>query len=216
MSLFALLGLALALGLRHAMDPDHVAAVAAITSRTRRLAPAAWLGLVWGLGHTLTVFVVGGAIVAFNLVVPPRVGLSLEFVVAIALIVIGALNLGRTPPHRHDDLARVPAGRAFVVGLVHGLAGSAAIALLVLATVRRPLDAALYLLVFGAGTLAGMVLVTTGFAAPISAASVRWPAAPRIARVATGLVSLVFGLWLAWQIGVVNGLFGTTPRWDPH
>ena len=217
LNLVAVLGLALALGLRHASDPDHVAAVAAIAARTRRLAPAAWLGAVWGLGHTLTLFVVGGAIILFNLAVPPRVGLALEFGVALALIVVGALNLG----HRHDHQDRaeeppLPAGRAFVVGLVHGLAGSAAVALLVLATVRDTLHAIAYLAVFGFGTVAGMMLVTTGFAAPLSAASNRWPAVGPGVRFATGLLSLVFGGWLAWQIGVVNGLFGAAPSWTPR
>jgi len=216
-SAFALLGLGLALGIRHATDPDHVVAVAAITARTRRLLPAALLGVVWGLGHTLTLFVVGAAIIAFNLVMPPRLGLALEFAVAIALIAVGALNIG----HRHGETAHandapLPAGRAFGVGLVHGLAGSAAVALLVLATVRDPFWACLYLLVFGLGTLIGMVLVTTGFAAPLTMATARWPWLSGRIRLATGLLSIAFGAWLVWQIGVVDGLFTAAPHWDPH
>ena len=97
----ALLGLGLLLGMRHAMDADHVVAVAAITARTRHILGAAWLGVVWGLGHTLTIFAVGVAIILFNIAVPPRVGLSFEFAVALALIVVGLLNLNR--PHTHDD-----------------------------------------------------------------------------------------------------------------
>src|SRR5207237_6206536 len=78
MNPLALLGFGLLLGLRHAADPDHVVAVSAITARTRRVLGAAWLGVVWGLGHTLTLFGVGVAIILFNLVVPPRVGLAFE------------------------------------------------------------------------------------------------------------------------------------------
>src|SRR6185295_13260176 len=129
-----LLGLALVLGLRHAADPDHVAAVTAITARTGRVRPAMWLGVVWGLGHTLTLFAVGAAIILFNLVVPPRLGLSLEFAAGLALVVVGLLNLNPrddglspSPDERPNGL---PVRRAFLVGLLHGLAGSAAIALL--------------------------------------------------------------------------------------
>jgi len=227
----ALLGLGLALGVRHATDPDHVVAVMAISSRTRRWLPAAKLGAVWGLGHTLTVFVVGSLIIVFNLTVPPRVGLALEFAVALALIAVGALNLG----HRHaaaggersadaelvrDAASRpeaaVPAGRAFGVGVVHGMAGSAAVALLVLSLIQDPLWACLYLLVFGLGTLIGMALVTAGVVAPVALAARRWPGLQRGARFATGALSIAFGLWLAWQIGVVDGLFGAAPTWDPH
>lgn len=162
----ALLGLGLLLGLRHAADPDHVVAVTAIAARTRRVLPATLLGIVWGLGHTLTLFGVGAGIVLFNWVVPPRVGLAMEFCVALALVVVGLVNLRRGRPGSGlaGDAGRPPAGRAFAVGLVHGLAGSAAVALLVLATVRDPRWACAYLLVFGLGTLAGMTLITTGFA----------------------------------------------------
>ncbi|MCC6651933.1 MAG: HupE/UreJ family protein [Candidatus Eisenbacteria bacterium] len=219
MSPLALLGLGLALGIRHASDPDHVVAVAAITARTRRLLPATLLGAIWGLGHSLTLFVVGGAIVAFNLVVPPRVGLALEFAVALALIVVGLLNLGRGHAHLHAQMTAdvpMPKWRAFFVGTVHGLAGSAAVALLVLATVRDVGTALAYLLTFALGTLIGMALITTGMAAPLAMGAARWPRFATSLRVATGLLSVGFGLYLAWQIGFVDGLFGAHPTWDPH
>ncbi len=223
MSPLALLGLGLVLGIRHATDPDHVVAVMAISARTRRWLPAASLGAIWGLGHTLTLFGVGALIILFNLTVPPRIGLTLEFAVALALIVVGALNLG----HRHahpvvgaDPVSAseppLPAGRAFGVGLVHGLAGSAAVALLVLSLIHDPWWACGYLVVFGIGTLLGMVLVTTGFAAPYTFAARRWPGFELGARFVTGAVSIAFGLWLVWQIGFVDGLFSSAPRWTPH
>ncbi|MEO5617098.1 MAG: high-affinity nickel-transport family protein [Candidatus Eisenbacteria bacterium] len=247
MSPLALLGLGFLLGIRHATDPDHVVAVIAISSRTRRWLPAAALGAMWGLGHTLTLFGVGTLIILFNLTVPARVGLALEFAVALALIVVGALNLGHRhaagtrdgevqPPgsaaqgrgggtHAEDALLRgtpgrpeaaVPAGRAFSVGVVHGLAGSAAVALLVLSLIPDPRWASLYLLIFALGTLIGMALVTAGVAIPLAHAARRWPRFEHGARLATGTLSIAFGLWLAWQIGVVDGLFGAIPRWTPH
>ncbi|HET9325468.1 MAG TPA: HupE/UreJ family protein [Candidatus Eisenbacteria bacterium] len=219
MQVLTLLGLGLLLGLRHAADPDHVVAVTTIAARTRRVLPATLLGIVWGLGHTLTLFAVGAAIIVFNWSVPPRIGLTLELCVALALVVVGLLNL---KPHRHDrselgqEPGRPPAGRAFLVGLVHGLAGSAAVALLVLATVGDPRWAFGYLLVFGLGTLIGMALITTGFALPVALAMNRWAHAGRLIRVSTGALSLAFGIWLVYQIGWLDGLFMGTPHWTAH
>jgi high-affinity nickel-transport protein len=129
--------------------------------------------------------------------------------VAFVLVIVGLLNLR---PHRHDvdDLGlpgRPPTFRAFGVGLVHGLAGSAAVALLVLATIEDPRWACAYLLVFGLGTLLGMAAISTGFAFPVALASERWPGARRMIRLSTGALSLVFGAWLVWQIGWHDGLF---------
>ena len=184
-----------------------------------------WLGIVWGIGHSLTLFAAGATIILFNLVVPARVGLSLEFAVGIALVAVGLLNLGSQRPVaggpsgdvRAGDARAVPIpmGRAFLVGLVHGLAGSAAVALLVLATVRDSRWACAYLAIFGFGTLAGMALITTGIAAPLALASRRFTGFARTARLATGAISLLFGAWLIYQTGWANGLFSAAPHWTP-
>jgi high-affinity nickel-transport protein len=172
---------------------------------------------MWGLGHSLTLFAAGAAIVAFNLAVPPRVGLSLELAVALALVTVGVWNLGsgRRAPEDTTGVSRGGA-RAFVVGLVHGLAGSAAVALLVLATLRDPRAACGYLAVFAAGTLVGMVLVTASMAAPLGLAVRRWRRFGDGVRKATGALSLAMGAWLVYQIGWVDGLFLAVPRWMPH
>jgi len=217
-NLLTLLGLALLLGVRHAADPDHVVAVTAIAARTRRILPAMRLGIVWGLGHTLTLFLVGAGIILFNWIVPPRLGLAMEFCVALALVGVGLLNLGHRPRagSELEGAGRPPAGRAFAVGLVHGLAGSAAVALLVLATVRDPRWACAYLLVFGLGTLVGMVLITSGFAMPVASATRQWSGATQLIRLSTGALSLAFGLWLVYEIGWRDGLFLVVPHWSPH
>jgi high-affinity nickel-transport protein len=217
-SSLAVLALGFVLGVRHASDPDHVVAVAAIAARYRRIAPAALVGAVWGLGHSVTVFLAGGAIVLFNLVVPPRVGLALEFGVGLALALVGALNVfgqgGFARPAPAD--ARASSWRAFGLGLVHGLAGSAAVALLVLATVRDARVALLYLLVFCLGTIAGMVLVTLGLAAPVRVLGARWPGLGAPLRYASGALALVFGVYVLYTTGFRDGLFAATPHWTPR
>lgn len=213
--MLALLWLGLLLGIRHAADPDHVVAIGTIAARTDRLLPAVRLGIVWGLGHTLTLFIVASGIIMFEWVVPPRLGLSMEFCVAVALVVLGIVNLRHT--HRREG-ARVTRGpmQAFVVGLVHGLAGSAAVALLVLTTVPDPRWASVYLLTFGVGTLVGMTLITTGIAFPIAGAASRWRHGGGSLRVVSGAFSIAMGAWLAYQLGWHDGLFLSAATWTPR
>ncbi len=256
----AIAALGFFLGMRHATDPDHVIAVSTIVTRARGTKSAALIGAVWGLGHTLTILIVGAGIILLGWVIPARVGLSLELSVGIMLIILGAMNLSgilaRIPagpgahahPHPHGDyvhshahghdpeshphsadqtpvawldrhLGRLGAYqlvRPLVVGVVHGLAGSAAVALLVLATIPSPGWAIAYLLVFGAGTVAGMMLITAAIALPAAYAERRRAAWQRGLRLATGLASLGFGLFLAYQVGIVHGLFTGRPEWTPH
>lgn len=200
------------LGLRHATDADHVVAVTAIVAKERSLRRAAGVGALWGIGHTLTLLLVGGAIVAFRLVIPPRLGLGLEFGVALMLILLGYANLRA----RDEASAERPSVRPLLVGLVHGLAGSAAVALLVLATIRGTLEAFAYLLVFGLGTIAGMVAVTVLLAAPALYAGARVTRLQSGIRVAAGALSIAFGLLLARELIVDGGLFSATPTWEPH
>lgn len=200
------------LGLRHATDADHLVAVTAIVSRERSLVRAARVGALWGVGHTLTLLAVGGAIIVFRLVIPPRVGLGLEFAVALMLIILGYTNL-RAPRASEGERAVL---RPFLVGTVHGLAGSAAVALLVLATIRSTLPALAYLTVFGLGTILGMVLATVMIAAPamrLGAESAGWN---RGVRLAAGALSIAVGVILAHGIISEGGLFSDVPVWVPR
>ncbi len=217
MTTLALVGIGFALGVRHAADADHVVAVAAIAAGERRVRPAALVGVLWGLGHSLTIFAVGGLIILLNLVVPPRLGLALEFVVGVTLVVVGAMNLtGRKVPRAAAEVASRQGRRAFALGLVHGLAGSAAVALLVLATVRDPLAGCAYLAVFGLGTVAGMVAVTLALAAPAAMLGRRLSSPGPGLRVATGILSVAFGLYTMIDVGYVDGLFRAVPTWTPR
>ena len=205
------LGTSFVLGMRHATDPDHVVAVTTIAAQERSLARAAAVGALWGLGHTLTIFVVGSAIVLFKLAFTPRLGLSMELAVAVMLVVLGTLNLFDVR-FRPSPLS---AARPVVVGVVHGLAGSAAATLLVLPLIPDPHWAAVYLLVFGVGTIAGMALMTAAIAAPSVYAAARVGRLQRGIRLASGVLSVGFGLYLAHRIGFVDGLFTADPRWTP-
>jgi high-affinity nickel-transport protein len=212
MSLFLTFITSLMLGMRHATDPDHIVAVTTIVSRERSVKKAAAIGAVWGAGHTITLLLVGGAIIAFKVAFNARLGLSLEFCVAIMLIVLGILNLFDV----RTRSGAPSAARPFLVGVVHGLAGSAAAALLIVPLIDDPRWAALYLVTFGLGTIVGMSIVTISIAAPSLLAAARMPSLQKSLRVASGAVSLVFGLYLAHKVGFTEGLFSSDPQWTPR
>jgi high-affinity nickel-transport protein len=200
------------LGMRHATDADHIVAVSTIVSRERSVWRASRIGVLWGLGHTVTLFAVGGAIVLFKLAFTPRLGLSMEFSVALMLMVLGILNL----THHKTSAVALPNVRPFVVGVVHGLAGSAAATLLILPLIDDPRWALVYLAVFGLGTIAGMAMVTMAIAAPAVYAGPRLAGLQHGIRVASGAVSLAFGAYLGYKVGFVDGLFTAQPHWTPQ
>ncbi len=212
-SFLAVLALGFLLGVRHAADPDHVVAVSTIVTRSRSVGRAATVGALWGAGHTATILLVGGAIILFKLTITPRVGLAMELVVAAMLIILGVVNLFGQPPANDASFATV---RPVMIGFVHGLAGSAAVALLVLTTIEDPRWSLAYLVVFGLGTVAGMMLVTAAIAVPLAFGAVRVAGLHRHLRLASGALSVAFGLFLVHQIGVVDGLFTGDPRWTPQ
>jgi hypothetical protein len=209
--LFAFIASAL-LGIRHATDPDHIVAVSTIVSREQSIWKASSIGALWGLGHTLTIFIVGGVIILFKLAFSARLGLSMEFIVALMLIVLGALNLANVRP----SPSRLTTMRPFFVGIVHGMAGSAAATLLILPLIDDARWAVLYLIVFGAGTIVGMSLITFAIAAPSVYAAARVTSMQRWLRSVSGAASLAFGLYLAAKIGFVDGLFTSHPQWTPR
>ena len=266
----SIIALGFFLGMRHATDPDHVIAVSTIVSREREISKSAWIGVFWGIGHTLTIFAVGAAIILFDVAISPRLGLSMELAVGLMLILLGIINVVsffRDMPageraaapapqpemihshaHSHGDFihthphshAHGPQGhvhensntvawldrallrfklyrplRPLMIGIVHGMAGSAAVALLVLATIRDPRWAVAYLLVFGVGTIAGMMVITMSIASTFHLARGKQAFLQRLAM-ASGVLSLGFGVFVAYQILVVNGLLSAHPQWVPR
>jgi len=265
LTLCSIIAIGFFLGMRHATDPDHVIAVTTIVSRQRSMKHAASIGALWGVGHTITILIVGSAIILFGLAIPPRVGLTMELSVGLMLILLGILNLSgiirwitekwsptrkaaHSHPHVHGDyihshshghapethghaenatpvswmdrafgkLGLYQVLRPLAVGIVHGLAGSAAVALLVLTTIRTPVAAVAYLLVFGIGTIAGMMLITAVIAVPFTFSQARFARLNRSLGTASGVISLCFGLFIVYQMGFVNGLFTLNPTWMPR
>jgi high-affinity nickel permease len=260
--------LGLLLGMRHATDTDHVIAITTIVSTEGRMSAATRIGIAWGLGHSLTVFLVGGAIILFKLTIPARLGMTMEFAVAVVLVLLGFSTLARSSSafrrllglrkndddllahmhsHEHDGAKhlhphahvrgsehlhanhlepvekrtqRFASGsheRAFGVGLIHGLAGSAAIALLVLSAIPSPILGLAYLAIFGVGTTMGMAIITSAIGLPMTLTAARLGGLNRTLLIGAGLLSLGFGLFLAYQIGIVDGLFrsGSIANWTP-
>jgi high-affinity nickel-transport protein len=202
----------LLLGVRHATDGDHVVAITTIVEGNRPLRDATRIGMMWGLGHSCTILVVGGAIILLKVAFTPRLGLSLEFSVAAMLMVLGLLNLRNSGVRPRA----IPPVRPFLIGTVHGMAGSAAAALLVLPLFEDTRWAILYLGVFGLGTIAGMALVTISIAAPAAYAGARLTGLHRGIRIISGGTSLAFGAYLGYQVGFVQGLFTSQPVWIPR
>ena len=205
------------LGLQHATDPDHLVAVATIVTRERRFAAGARVGLLWGVGHTLTLAAAGTVVVAFNLTVSARLaardlagdaGILADALAAPLVRTITRTTSNGGEAHVHPSEALLAAWRderrrvglrALAVGAVHGMAGTAAVALLVLATLHTVTAAVVYLVVFGLGTIAGMTALTAAMAYPV----VRLARLRRMREamgVASGVAAIAFGCWYAARL----------------
>jgi ABC-type nickel/cobalt efflux system permease component RcnA len=216
-------GVGFVLGLRHALDPDHVVAVTALASEKAGVRRTSMIGAFWGLGHALSLGVAGGVILALRLTVPPAVGTALESVVAVMLIGLGALAVRRAlrsrlhaHPHDHDGRVHVhfhahgPGEaerhdhrhllrgglRPFVVGLVHGLAGSAGLALLALGAAPSLMAGLAYIAMLGLGSLAGMLVLSALMSLPLAYLEARYSAFHRGVQLVAGLASVGLGVYL--------------------
>lgn len=186
-SLIAALGLGFLLGVRHALDADHVAAMSTFVSQDRSVLRSCLRGTFWGIGHTAALLAAGVAVVAFKLQISPALEQGIERVVGLVLILLGGhvllRTLGAVSLHRHEHShggaphshVHVHVGdgdehrhfhpwrgapQPLLMGLLHGLAGSGALILLVLTTMPSPTAAVLYILVFGVGSTAGMLVLS--------------------------------------------------------
>jgi ABC-type nickel/cobalt efflux system permease component RcnA len=214
-TLVLVIAVAILLGLRHATDPDHLAAVTTLLASTeRRARDAAKLGLAWGAGHALTLFALGVPIVLYRAYLPETVQRAAETAIgfliaglAVWLLVRWRRGAFHAHPHDHGDRShahlhshstspheharsRTPLG-AFAVGLLHGIGGSAGVGILLVSTIDRTALAIGALGILAAFTAVSMTLLTTGFGLTLGRRSLG-----RLAP-ALGVASLAFGLWYA-------------------
>jgi nitrile hydratase accessory protein len=212
-------GLGALLGMRHALEPDHLAAVSTLMTGERSSIKASWLGALWGLGHTLTLFIAGALLVLLQTEMPPAVSQMLQICVVLLLIGFGARSiyhgarrvpLGPTHTHRRPG-ASSPFGsdrwtlvRPFLVGAVHGLAGSGALIAIVVTTLPSTLTRLSYLLLFGVGSTVAMAVLSGLLGWPMA----RLGAHPVFARtIALGVGGISIALGVAWGYPVLAGLF---------
>jgi sulfite exporter TauE/SafE len=212
--LLTVFGLGLALGFRHAFDSDHVAAILSLVSETRSLRRAALYGVFWGIGHTLTLFIVGTALLLLKWEIPARVAQAFEWLVGLVLIGLGIHVLVRMYRekvhihwHSHGDVTHIHfhshrhsadhdhVHRPLLVGVVHGLAGSGSLTLLVMTTLPSVLQGVAFILVFGLGSILGMVLTGTAVGVPFTLTR-RLERLHRVVQGVAGGLSIAVGLLL--------------------
>lgn len=220
------------LGLKHALDADHLAAVSTITIEKRSLLGSSLIGMWWGLGHTTSLLIAGVLVMLLHVQIGPGTEKALEFCVGLMLIVLGANALrklvhgGRVHMHAHEhdghwhvhphihektthDVPHTHHGlrvgaRPLLIGMVHGLAGSAALTLLVLATISSTVVGFLYIGIFGVGSIGGMAIMSVLFALPSKLSAQRFSTLSLLFRGVAGLASLGLGAFTVYQIGFVN------------
>lgn len=215
------------LGMKHALDADHIVAVTTIVSRSRSILRSMLVGVSWGLGHTLVLFVVGFGALVLKLTVPDKLALSMEFVVGIVLVLLGIPlvkrlvrdrvhlhwhrhgDTGHLHSHSHDDSPQHDhrhVRRPLLIGMVHGLAGSGALTLLVLSSMPSVLQGMVFLLLFGAGSILGMLLFSGVIGLPFKLAAGISARLNLWVQGIAGAVSILFGFFIMWEIGFVQGL----------
>lgn len=231
------LGLGFLFGMKHALEADHVAAVASMASGSKSIGETTRMGVAWGLGHTLTLFVMGGVVLAMDWIVPETIAQMLELAVGLMLIGLGIDVLFRMIPrkahfhahshggskhfhaHRHAANSRHDATahahvhpkvlpiRALLVGSMHGLAGSAALVLLTLGTIQSIWLGMAYMLLFGLGSVAGMAILSCAIALPLRFTASRLTWAFRGLSVGVGAGTIVLGISIAWRAAYAAALF---------
>ena len=222
------------LGLRHALDPDHVVAVSTIVSECKSFRRSSLVGTFWGLGHTFSLLIVGVAVIALKLNLTERITALLEFGVAVMLVGLGVKALVSSlrgwklhahkhehggPPHVHLHVHRPGEAevhqhrhilglgiKPFLVGMVHGLAGSGALMILVVATIPSAVAGFVYIAVFGVGSVGGMLLMSSIISLPFLLTAGRLSVVGRVLQVLVGVFSVGFGIYLMTQYGQLFGM----------
>lgn len=229
--LLSVLGLGFVLGIKHAIEPDHVIAVSTIASQSKKLLRSSLAGVYWGIGHTATLFIIGIILILMKGEIPEKWAMSLEFLVGIMLVYLGITTILsfkniHLHKHKHDgelhkhvhshdynsvhehhaQHKKVSYLNSMFIGLVHGLAGSGAMVVLTMSTVNSAWEGAIYILIFGVGTVIGMLFFTTLIGIPFVFSAKKLSLNKTLTQV-TGVISTVFGIYYMYNLGVTEGLF---------
>lgn len=202
MQLGAAMLLGFGLGLKHAIEGDHLAAVCTFVTRDSSVAGAAKVGALWGLGHAAVIVLAGGALVATGASVPAPLAFALDVAVALMLVGLGvAAILGARSAHTHPhDHKPHDHRRPLAIGLVHGASGTAALTLLVASTISARLHALAFVVLFGLASIAAMSLMAALVSLPLRSAAMRAPRVQRALRSAAGAASIAAGVAVAWSV----------------
>lgn len=238
--LLSVLGLGLLIGMQHALEADHVAAVSSMVSRRTGLESISRHGIFWGIGHTLTLLLVAGTCIALGTTISNDVAAKLEFAVGFMLVALGAHVLWRLwrervhygmhshrdgvihlhahshrddhvpharNPHHHQHPEGLP-WRTLLVGLMHGMAGSAALVVLTATSLNSPWWGPVYVLVFGLGSIIGMGLLSLAIALPLTYTARTMTVANSVLQCLIGITTIVIGLSVLHETGsgIVAGL----------
>ena len=230
------MGVGFLIGLKHATEADHLAAVSTIVSERRSLLGSAVIGGIWGLGHTISLLVAGVVVLLLDFQISEQNERMLEFFVGVMLVLLG-LNVLRKivqggmlhfhahkhgahqhvhphlhesgtkdEPHTHHGFSFSP--RALIIGMIHGLAGSAALMFIIIPTIdSRPLGL-LYIIIFGIGSIGGMMLMSLLVGLPFLLTALRFNRFNNLLQSVAGLVSVGLGLFIIYEKAIVEGLFG--------
>lgn len=195
--------LGLGLGLRHATDADHIVVISAMLQREPGPRRAAKVAALWGIGHTVAFLAVGVGVVALGLRLPPTFDRYAAMLVAAMLILLGGWHLRRSFSKSTEEPSKAAehamTARPVAIGLVHGLAGSAGIALIAATTIDSRLWAAIYLMLFGLGTIVGMVILTMLLSWPLTWTIRQNGRAPRVLGGIAALCSVLLGLYFVYE-----------------
>ena len=218
-SVDSLVALGFVLGLRHAIEADHLAAVSTIVTERRSLLSASLVGALWGVGHTLALLIAGVGVLLLRYQMTDRMARGFELCVGIMLVVLGANVLralvrhGASHTHDHTTVARHSHGdlwlvaRPLLVGMVHGLAGSAPLLLVALTVMSSPLAAFSYIVVFGVGSMMGMTTMSALVSLPAQLTGDHFARTNLALRGLSGAFSVALGLVIVYQNGAFNRLF---------
>lgn len=225
------LSLGFTVGLMHAFDPDHLVAMSTMVSRERSIRRSSLLGAMWGLGHTTSLALVGLAVLALQLTIPPSLSKGMELAVAMMIVALGGhliwqsakefglhrhthahdgpnhahihLHSNSSPTNHQHHLPRSHT-KTFAIGIIHGLAGSAAVLLAVMTTMTSTVQGLLYILIFGVGSIGGMLLMSAIMSMPFAFFGKWLSGWQQPAQGMIGMLAVSFGLYFAWSVTLAS------------